>query len=116
MDIYHTWFNLKPGCKDVEFSRRLDRFLGSLKERGIVEGYRLTRRKLGLGPRTLGEFHVMIETKNLTQLDEAFGLMASRSEPEESRHFDVNSQVTDLTFALYRDFPDPVRKEGEEKF
>jgi hypothetical protein len=24
--------------------------------------------------------------------------------------------VTDATFALYRDFPDPVRHRGEEKF
>jgi hypothetical protein len=24
--------------------------------------------------------------------------------------------VTDATFALYRDFPDPVRHAGEEKF
>ena len=30
--------------------------------------------------------------------------------------FGVNSLVTNATFALYRDFPDPVRQTGEERF
>jgi hypothetical protein len=34
----------------------------------------------------------------------------------EGFHFGVNSLVTNATFALYRDFPDPVRHAGEEKF
>jgi hypothetical protein len=42
--------------------------------------------------------------------------VATRSEPVESFHHAVNSLVTDSYFALYRDFPDPVRKRGEEKF
>ncbi len=116
MDHYHTWFDLKPGVKDVEFSRSMARYMNHLKERGAIEGWRLTRRKLGLGPSTLGEFHIDIETKDMAQLDKAFNLAAARSEPTESVHFGVNSQVTNLTFALYRDFPDAIRKEGEEKF
>ena len=40
----------------------------------------------------------------------------SRSEPVEGFHHAVNSLVTDVFFALYRDFPDPVRQRGEEKF
>ncbi len=58
----------------------------------------------------------MIEPKNLAQLDEAFNHVASRSEPVESVHFNVNSKVENLRFGLYRDFPDFVRREGEEKF
>jgi hypothetical protein len=34
----------------------------------------------------------------------------------ESFHHAVNSLATDVFFALYRDFPDPVRQRGEEKF
>ena len=52
----------------------------------------------------------------LAQLDAAFRHVATRAEPVESVHFAVNSKVTNLTFALYRDFPDPVRHDGEEKF
>ena len=52
----------------------------------------------------------------MAQLEKAFQLVATRREPVESVHFGVNSQVTNLTIALYRDFPDAVRHEGEEKF
>jgi hypothetical protein len=64
----------------------------------------------------MGEFHIMIETEDLAQLDRAFAHVASRTEPVESRHFAVNALVRDARFALYRDFPDPVRKTGAERF
>jgi hypothetical protein len=116
MDLYHTWFDLKPGVKDVEFARAMARYMNHLKEHGAIEGWRLTRRKLGFGPSTLGDFHIIMETKDLAQLDKAFNLAATRRDPTESVHFGVNSQVTNLTIALYRDFPDANRYEGEEKF
>lgn len=116
MDLYHTWFNLKPGTKDMEFARAFGAYMEHLKETGSIESWRLTRRKLGFGPRELGEFHVVMETRDLAQLDRAFQHVASRRDPVESVHFGVNAHVCDLTIALYRDFPDPVRHEGEEKF
>ena len=116
MDHYHTWFDLKPGTKDVEFSRAMERYMDHLKKNRAIEGWRLTRRKLGFGPNTLGEFHIVMETRDMAQLEKAFQLVATRREPVESVHFGVNSQVTNLTIALYRDFPDAVRHEGEEKF
>lgn len=116
MDHYHTWFDLKPGTKDTEFARAIARYMGHLKERGLIESWRLTRRKLGLGPSDLGDFHIVIETRDMAQLDAAFNHVASRREPVESVHFDVNSHATNLKFALYRDFPDAVRHEGDEKF
>ena len=116
MDCYHTWFNLKSGTKDVEFARTMERYLEHLKRYGAIEGWRLTRRKLGFGPKELGDFHIVMETRDLAQLDAAFNLVASRREPTEGLHFNMNSHVENLTFALYRDFPDSVRHEGEEKF
>lgn len=116
MDHYHTWFDLKPGVRDVEFSRSMARYMDFLKARGAIEGWRLTRRKLGFGPKELGEFHIVMETRDLAQLDAAFTTVASRRDPAEGVHFDVNSKVQNLTIALYRDFPDAVRHEGEERF
>jgi len=74
------------------------------------------RRKLGLAPREIGEFHLMIELRDMKQLDDAFARVASRSDPVEGLHFAVNSMVADAVFALYRDFPDPFRQRGDEKF
>lgn len=116
MDIYHVWCNLKLGVSDVDFSDKAGGYLGRLREDGLIEGWRLTRRKLGLAPSHLAEFHIMIEVRDLRQLDEAFEHVAARRDPVEGLHFAVNSLVTDVSFALYRDFPDTVRQRGEERF
>jgi hypothetical protein len=116
MDIYHIWCDLKPGIGDLDFQQQVAAYLGHLRDQNVIEAWRLTRRKLGLGPPTHGEFHVMIEVRNLAQLDAAFNRVASRREPVEGFHFGVNSLVQNAVFALYRDFPDPVRHQGEERF
>ena len=116
MNVYHIWCNLKDGVRDTEFTDRVARYLGHLQEQGLIAGYRITRRQLGLGPPHLPEFHLTVETEDLAQLDKAFSHVASRGEPVESFHHAVNSLVCDTFFALYRDFPDAVRVRGEEKF
>jgi hypothetical protein len=116
MDLYHIWCDLKPGVRDTALVDGVEKYLGRLRSEGLIESFRLTRRKLGLGPSAVGEFHIMVETRDLAQLDHAFNAVASRREPMEGFHFGVNSIVQNVTFALYRDFPDPVRHTGDEKF
>ena len=116
MDIYHVWCDLKPGIMDLQFTEQVAAYLGHLKTEGVIENWRLTRRKLGLGPSFLGDFHIMIEVKDMRKLDNAFARVASRGEPTEDFHFGVNSLVRNAQFALYRDFPDSFRKRGEERF
>ena len=116
MDVYQIWCNLAPGTEDLAFCTALQRYLGELRERGLLESFRILRRKLGLGPPGLGEFQVLVETRDLAQLDAAFGAAAQRAEPVEGLHAAVNQLVRDATFALYRDFPDAVRRTGQERF
>ena len=116
MDIYHIWCDLKPGVGDTDFADRVGGWLGHLEGEGLIAGWRLTRRKLGLGADGLAEFHIMVEVRDLAQLDAAFGRTAARAEPEESLHHGVNSLVSGVRFALYRDFPDANRERGQEKF
>jgi hypothetical protein len=116
LDIYHAWCDLKPGASDVAVADKLAASMGHLKEQGLIEGWRLTRRKLGLGAPGLGEFHVMMEVRDLAQLERAFELVAGRREPVEGFHFGVNSLARNAVFALYRDFPDAFRHRGEERF
>jgi hypothetical protein len=116
MDIYHVWCNLKPGQSDIAFAERVSGYLGHLRDEGLIAGWRLTRRKLGLAPPDLHEFHIMIEVRDLAQLEQAFQRVGARRDPIESLHFAVNSVAADVRFALYRDFPDPMRHHGEEKF
>ena len=116
MDLYHVWCDLKPGVDDLDFATRVGAYLDHLRGEGRIAGWRLTRRKLGLAPPELGEFHLMIEVTGLAQLDAAFELVAARGEPTEGFHFGVNSLVRNARFGLTRDFPDPVRRHGEERF
>jgi hypothetical protein len=116
VDIYHAWCDLKPGVSDISFCDAVAKYMGHLKSEGLIENWRLMRRKLGLGLPALGEFHLMIEVRDLHQLDQAFARAAERREPTEGFHFGVNSLVENAAFALYRDFPDSFRHRGEEKF
>jgi hypothetical protein len=116
MDLFLNWFDLKPGVSDVAFCDSLHAYLGALKQKGEIAGYRLSRRKLAFGPPELGEFFLVIEVDGLAQLERAFATVSTRSGPIESLHAAVNQQVSNLRAALYRDFPDPQRVRGQERF
>lgn len=116
MDLLLNWFDLAPGTNDIAFCEAVDAYLGPLKERGEIASYRLTRRKLALGVAELGEWFLVIEAQGLAQLDRAFQTVSTRAGPIEGFHAAVNQKVVNLRAALYRDFPDPQRVRGEEKF
>jgi len=109
MDYYQIWCNLIDSSQDVAFCENVTRYLGTLRELGRIEGFRITRRKLGFGPQDMGEFNISIEVRDLAQLEAAFQRVATREPEIEQLHRAVYSAVKDLTFALYRDFPDAVR-------
>jgi hypothetical protein len=110
MTLYHIWCNIKDGSKDLEFVRAVEAYLGHLKALGHLHSFRITRRKFGFSPAGLGDFHIMIECETLAKLDDAFGLVATRDGEIEALHRPVYQMATNLTTALYRDFPDGERK------
>ncbi len=116
MDYYHIWCNLAAGASDLSFCTAVRDYLDPLRDQGLLQDYRITRCKLGLRPPALREFHVVMEFEDLEQLQRAFDQVAARREPIEGLHHAVNHLVRDPLFALYRDFPDPVRATGEERF
>ncbi|MBI1188417.1 MAG: hypothetical protein GC206_13985 [Alphaproteobacteria bacterium] len=116
MDCYIIWCDLKPGVRDMTFVEALDRWLGALKANGDIEGWRVLRKKLGFAPAGFGEFQIVIETRDMAQLDAAFRTAATRADPAESVHHGVSALIMNFQAALYRDFPDPFRKRGEERF
>lgn len=109
MNYYQMWVNLKDSRKDVEFCANVHAYLGHLQGLKKIEGYRITRRKFGFGPEGLGEFNITVWTRDLAQLDEAFGVVATRAGEVERLHHPVYSMVTDFKSGLWRDFPDPER-------
>ena len=116
MNIYHIWCDLKAGVNDLEFVADLKVYFDHLSTESSLKGYRITRKKLGLAADDLLEFHIMLEFDNLADIDLAFNHVATRAGQVESFHHAVNGKVRNVKFALYRDFPDPVRQKGEELF
>jgi hypothetical protein len=116
MDIYHVYCDLKPGVADLAFLDGLRAYLGYLRDSDLITSWRITRAKLGFGLRGMGDWHIMLEVRDLAQLEAAFQTVASRRDPVEGFHFGVNSLVQNPVFALSRDFPDPARHRGEERF
>lgn len=114
MDVYEVSVDLRPGVRDLDFVAALDTYLGTLATDGHIDSWRLLRRKLGLAHGA--EFKVLIETRDLAQLDAAFQAVSTREDPIERVHHGVNSLVTNFQASLYRDFPDPQRVEGDERF
>lgn len=115
MNSYHMWFNLKDSRQDLAFSQAVDAYLGHLQAQGLIESWSLSRRKFGFSPDGMGEFHVEVRVRDLAQLDRAFGVVATRAGEVERLHHPVYSMVTDFKSALYRDFPDPVRVQGDAR-
>lgn len=109
MDYYEIWFDLKDSSLDLQFTEHLGHYMEHLQSEGLITGWRLKRRKLGLGPGELGEFNVTIETRDLTQLEAAFQRVGTRQGKVESFHSKVYKAVNNLKFGLYRDFPDSFR-------
>jgi Family of unknown function (DUF6614) len=114
VDVYELSVDLAPGVRDLEFVAALDQYLTALQADGRIEHWRLLRSKLGLG--ATREFKVLIETRDLAQLDAAFTVVSTRADPIEEFHHGVNSLVTNFHAALWRDFPDPQRVTGQERF
>jgi len=116
MDVYHVWCDLKPGTSDTEFADAVAEYMAYLTDEGRIQGWRMTRRKLGLGHPSLPEFHITMEFESMAQMDGAFEMVSTRDDPVEGLHHAVNSKVGEVFFALYRDFPDPHRVHGKERF
>ena len=109
MDHYHIWCDLRPGVKDLDLVAAIDGMLGHLKGNALLEGYTVSRRKLGFGPAEIGEWHIDVTTRDMAQLQAAFDHVTPRAGEMERLHAAVWSKVENFRSALYREFPDGNR-------
>lgn len=110
MDIYHVWCDKSKEITDTEWVANLKKFCDHLVLEKKMESYRITRCKLGFRSiADLPEWHIMMEFKNMTQLDDAFKLVAPLSGDLESKHKSFNKFVEgNIQHALFRDWPDSL--------
>jgi hypothetical protein len=82
-------------------------FLDHLVEEGKMESYRITRCKMGFRSMDIPEWHIMMEFKNMSQMDSAFDRVAPLEGELETKHKSFNQFVGgNIQHALYRDWPD----------
>jgi hypothetical protein len=107
MDIYHIWADKDGDISDIEFVNNMRDFLEHLKSEDKMESYRITRCKMGFRSMDIPEWHIMMEFRNMAQMDSAFERVAPLEGELETKHRSFNQFVADnIQHALYRDWPD----------
>jgi DNA-binding Lrp family transcriptional regulator len=111
MNLYHCSIDLKDTSKALAFAAAVEGWMAHLQKNGVIQAWRLCRRKLGFGAPQSRDFLLEIEVENMTQLDQAFRFTASADEDVERLYTTVHQMVGTVDVALYRPFPDPERRE-----
>jgi hypothetical protein len=111
MNLYSCSIDLKDDAKALSFAMAVDHWMGHLQGEGVIENWRLLRRKLNLASDCHSDFLLEVELRDLAQLDQAFRMLGRKDEHIASLYRAVNTQIRQARFALYRPFPDPERAE-----
>lgn len=113
MDVYHIFADHNEDVDAVEFATKMRVFLDNMVAMGKMESYRLTRMKLGFRSMDLPEFHIMMDFRNMQQLDDAMTAVLRNEQNIEDSHVAFNQlvDVETIQHFLYRDFPDNLEDE-----
>ena len=108
MDVYTIYADHNQKVTAHHFAKKMKLFLDKMVELGHMEGYRLTRMKLGFRSMDLPEFRIDMDFKNMQQLDDAMTSVIRNEENIEGEHVGFNSlvDVETIQHFLYRDYPD----------
>ena len=111
MNLYSCSIDLKDDAKALSFANAVENWMSHLKAEGVIENWRLLRRKLNLASDCHRDFLLEIELRDLTQLDQAFHMLGRQDDQVAGLYRAVNTLIAEARFALYRPFPDPERAE-----
>ncbi len=108
MDIYHIWANKEGNISDTDWVNNMRGFLDHLKSEGKMEGYRITRCKMGFRSiADMPEWLIIMEFRDMAQMDLAFKRVAPLEGELEVKHKSFNQFVSgNIQHALWRDWPD----------
>ena len=110
MDIYHIFADHHDGTDAYTFVKKMSVFLDEMVALGKMESHRIMRMKVGFRSMDLPEFHIMMEFKNMQQLDDAMTAVIRNEKNIDESHVTFNSlvNVDTIQHFLYRDFPDQI--------
>ena len=105
-DLYTIWANKEGDISDIDFVNNMKSFLQHLVDEDKMISYRITRCKMGFRSMDIPEWHIMMEFRNMTQLEAAFQRVAPLEGELEDKHRSFNQFAENLQHAYYRDWPD----------
>lgn len=111
MDIYHCMIDLKSDAKALAFAAALDQWLGRLAQDNRIGSWRLMRRKLGLASGAHADFVLQIEVTDMTALEALFHATGQADDTDVRIYDFLHGMIATQSMGLYRDFPDPERRE-----
>lgn len=108
MDLYCIWADKDGDISDHEWVSNMRGFLDHLVSEQRMESYRITRCKMGFRSiADMPEWMIIMEFRNMAQMDEAFRRVAPLQGELENKHRSFNQYVGDnIQHALFRDWPD----------
>ena len=108
MDIYHIWANKVGDISDKKRVVNMKSFLDHIISEGNMISYRITRCKMGFrSVADMPEWFIIMEFKDMAQIDEAFRRVAPLKGDLETKHKSFNQFVSgNIQHALFRDWPD----------
>ena len=107
-DLYTIWANKEGDISDIDWVTGMKSFFDHLITEGKMESYRITRCKMGFRSiADMPEWMILMEFKDMAQMDEAFKRVAPLEGELEEKHKSFNKFVAgDIQHALFRDWPD----------
>lgn len=109
-DLYTIWADKQGDISDIDWVTGMKKFFEHLISEGRMESYRITRCKMGFRSiPDMPEFMILMEFKDLAQMDLAFKRVAKKEGELEDKHRSFNQFVAgNIQHALFRDFPDQL--------
>ncbi len=111
MPVYHCMIELHSDARALAFAAATANWCGHLEGRGLVSGWRLMRRTLGLGSWAHPDFILELDLPALSSLETVFTTLGSADDDSVRRYDQMHQMIARVDAGLYRPFPDPELRE-----
>jgi hypothetical protein len=111
MNLYHCQIELRPEARALAFAQACTHWMEHLQAQGLINGWRLLRRKFGLASGAHTDFILEIEIPGLATLDAAFSALAMADDEATRRYDQMHGMIARADVGLYRLYPDPTQRE-----
>ncbi|OCX67062.1 hypothetical protein BFP70_02525 [Thioclava sp. SK-1] len=111
MNLYHCMIELKSDAKALAFAAAVEQWIAPFQAAGHIMSWRLMRRKLRLGSQGHADFLLEIEVQDMAMLEAAFHAAGQADDAHARQYQIMHGMIATIETGLYRDFPDPERRE-----